>query len=271
MEIHRILRKLKQGDLTVEEAEKALRCFMLARVENIANLDVKRHIRRGLPEIIYGADKSPDEIVKIASEMARHTGSAIITRLTPNNASALRKLEGKFKVTVNDNVRLAIVRAEDYRPSRSGGRVGILTAGTSDIPRAIEAKVIAEELGCEVFMHSDVGIAGLHRLFQPLKKFVEKDVDAIIVAAGMEGALPSVVASLVDVPVIGLPTSTGYGYGAEGTAALMAMLQSCSLGLAVVNIDNGVAAGAFAALIANRAAKMRTSKSHPNVEKIPQC
>lgn len=131
----------------------------------------------------------------------------------------------------------------------------MITAGTADIPVATEAKVAAEEMGCKVLTAFDVGVAGIHRLFGPLKRMIEEGVDAIIVVAGMEGALPSVVASLVDVPVIGVPTSVGYGLGRDGIGALTAMLQSCSLGLAVVNIDGGVAAGVFAALIANRAAK----------------
>ncbi|MEM2961142.1 MAG: nickel pincer cofactor biosynthesis protein LarB, partial [Candidatus Bathyarchaeia archaeon] len=130
-------------------------------------------------------------------------------------------------------------------------------AGTSDIPIAEEAKLIAEEMGCEVFSIYDVGVAGIHRLFEPLKRMVIEDVDVIVVVAGREGALASVVAGLVDVPIIATPTSVGYGFGDKGLSALTAMLQSCSLGLAVVNIDNGIAAGSIAALIANRAAKFR--------------
>lgn len=136
----------------------------------------------------------------------------------------------------------------------TGGRIGIVTAGSSDIPIAAEAALIAREMGCEVHEVRDVGVAGLHRLVRPLERLGELDVHVIIVAAGMDGALPSVVAGLVPVPVIGLPTSVGYGFGGAGVGAMTTMLQSCAPGLVVVNIDNGVGAGAAAAKIANVAA-----------------
>ncbi|MDQ5852259.1 MAG: nickel pincer cofactor biosynthesis protein LarB, partial [Chloroflexota bacterium] len=137
------------------------------------------------------------------------------------------------------------------------GIVGIVSAGTSELPVAEEAAVVCREMGCSVHMVTDVGVAGLHRLFDPLKALLDLPVDVLIVAAGMDGALPSVVAGLVDVPVIGLPTSVGYGLGGNGEAALMSMLQTCAPGLAVVNIDNGVGAGAMAGLIALRAERAR--------------
>ncbi len=136
-----------------------------------------------------------------------------------------------------------------------------MTAGTSDIPIAEEAAVVAAEMGSVVISAYDVGVAGLHRLAAPLRDMRERGVDAIVVAAGMDGALPSVVAGLVDVPVIGLPTSVGYGLGGRGVAALLSMLQTCAPGLAVVNIDNGVGAGATAALIANRVAAARRANA----------
>jgi NCAIR mutase (PurE)-related protein len=122
---------------------------------------------------------------------------------------------------------------------------------------AEEASMIAREIGCQTFLEVDVGVAGIHRLLEPLKHFIDSDVDSLIVVAGREGALPTVVAGLVDLPIIAVPTSSGYGYGAQGQAALMAMLQACSLGLAVVNIDSGIAAGVVAAQIANRVAQAR--------------
>jgi hypothetical protein len=124
---------------------------------------------------------------------------------------------------------------------------------------AEEARVIAEEMGCKVFVAYDLGVAGIHRLMKPLKNIIMQDVDVVVAVAGREGALASVVAGMVDVPVIAVPTSNSYGFGEKGVSTLMAMLQSCSLGLAVVNIDGGVAAGAMATLIANRAAKFRTT------------
>jgi NCAIR mutase (PurE)-related protein len=130
------------------------------------------------------------------------------------------------------------------------GRIGVLAAGTADVAVAEEASVAAEVMGCQVMKAYDVGIAGIHRLFKPLEHMLRKGVSALVVVAGMEGALPSVVASLVDVPVIGVPTSVGYGVGTKGVAALMTMLQTCSPKVVVVNIDNGLGAGIFAGMIA---------------------
>ena len=135
---------------------------------------------------------------------------------------------------------------------KTNGKVGIITAGTSDIGIAEESRLMCESMSCNCMTSYDVGIAGLHRIFPVLKEFIKSGVDAIIVVAGMEGALASVVSSTVNVPIIGVPTSIGYGYGEKGVAALAAMLQSCSLGLTVVNIDNGIGAGAAAAKIVNQ-------------------
>ena len=135
---------------------------------------------------------------------------------------------------------------------KTGGKVGIIAAGTSDIDIGEEARLVCESMNCDCLCSYDVGIAGLHRIFPVIKQFIESEVSVIIVVAGMEGALASIVTSVADVPVIGVPTSIGYGYGEKGVAALASMLQSCSLGLTVVNIDNGVGAGAAAANIANR-------------------
>jgi hypothetical protein len=140
--------------------------------------------------------------------------------------------------------------------------VGLISAGTSDVPVAEEARLMAEAMGCVVTPIYDVGVAGLHRLLQPLRALLAEGVDAVVVAAGMDGALPSVVSGLVDVPVIGLPTSIGYGLGGKGVAALLSMLQTCAPGLTVVNIDNGIGAGATAALIANRVAQARQTRQH---------
>jgi phosphoribosylcarboxyaminoimidazole (NCAIR) mutase len=156
-------------------------------------------------------------------------------------------------------VARAIVASRPGTERRLGaGIVGILSAGTSDIPVAAEASLAAAEMGATVMEAWDVGVAGLHRLVLPLERFVTARTDVIVVAAGMDGALPSVVAGLVDIPVIGLPTSVGYGLGGGGVGALTTMLQSCAPGLVVVNIDNGIGAGTTAALIANRASNGRS-------------
>lgn len=159
-----------------------------------------------------------------------------------------------------------MLKRSGFKTLKTGGRIGILTAGTSDIRVAEEARVMAEEMGCTVTMENDVGVAGIHRVFPAVKRMLEADVDVVIVAAGREGALPTVVAGLIDLPIIGLPVSTGYGAGGRGEAALNAMLQACSLGIAVVNIDSGVAAGAVASLIANRVAKSRKRKIQAHLE-----
>jgi NCAIR mutase (PurE)-related protein len=154
---------------------------------------------------------------------------------------------------------LLVSRPDAVPPIQTGGVVGVLTAGTSDAPVADEAAFVCREMGCRVIRADDVGVAGLHRLEAPLRSLRNEGADVAIVVAGMDGALPSVVAGLLDVPVIGLPTSIGYGLGGQGVAALLSMLQTCAPGLTVVNIDNGVGAGATAALIANRVAAARKS------------
>jgi hypothetical protein len=152
------------------------------------------------------------------------------------------------------------LHAPGYQRPISGGHIGVLTAGAGDIPVAEEARLVAEEMGCRVTTIYDVGVAGIHRLFGPLSDLLTSDVAALVVCAGMDGALPSVVAGLAHVPVIGCPTSIGYGAGGKGRAALLAMLQTCAPGLTVVNIDNGVGAGATAALLANQVAAARAGE-----------
>ncbi|MCA1644068.1 MAG: nickel pincer cofactor biosynthesis protein LarB, partial [Chloroflexi bacterium] len=158
-----------------------------------------------------------------------------------------------------DGGTVLATRRDARQPPATGGVVAMLTAGASDAPAADEAAWVAHEMGCRIVRADDVGVAGLHRLETPLRTLRAEGADVVIVVAGMDGALPSVVAGLVDVPVIGLPTSVGYGLGGGGVAALLSMLQTCAPGLVVVNIDNGVGAGASAALIANRVAAARKS------------
>ncbi len=222
-----------------------------------AVLDLAREHRKGVPEIILASNKDVDQSLRIAAQFLERTGRAILSRVSPDLETALVAAYGRDGFEWFRASRTAIVRRVP-RPEPTGGRVGILTAGTSDQAAAEEAAIVCQEMGCLVRNRYDVGVAGLHRLFEPLRQLLDQDdVDVIIVAAGMDGALPSVVSGLVDVPVIGLPTSVGYGMGGAGQAALMAMLQTCSPGLAVVNIDNGVGAGVTAAMIARRAAKQR--------------
>jgi NCAIR mutase (PurE)-related protein len=209
--------------------------------------------------VILADGKTIEHAFQIARLFLERNGRAILSRVSP-------ELELRLRNEFGDGVefqwyaaaRAAVVRASGNTVPNGGGRVGILTAGTSDLPAAEEAAMVCREMGCEVYNTFDVGVAGLHRLFGPLYEMLdEHQVDVLVVAAGMDGALPSVVSGLADVPVIGLPTAVGYGLGGDGVAALYSMLQTCAPGMAVVNIGNGVGAGAMAGLIANRAAAAR--------------
>ena len=243
-----ILERLLAGDFSVDEALRLLRAEHVEAVGDMARLDPTRQRRKGVPEVIYAPGKSPSTVAELARRMLQATGVALISRVSPEVDAGLRALG--TDVDVYGQARRL---RSNPRPPRARGHVAILTAGTSDVDVAEEARMVAETMGARVSRAYDVGVAALHRLTEPLQAMVSEDPDAFIVVAGMEGALPSVVAGLVAAPVIAVPTSTGYGAGGRGLAALLAMLQSCSPGVTVVNIDNGVGAGATAALIAARA------------------
>jgi NCAIR mutase (PurE)-related protein len=223
--------------------------------------DTEREQRKGTPEVIFGETKELAQIIEMARRLLASSGRAIISRVRPEVVEALRETFHECTLRTREAARAVVIYRPGYERRKTGGHVGVISAGTSDIPVAEEATLIAEEMGCHVTIIYDVGVAGLHRLMGPLRDLLSTDVDVIIVAAGMDGALPSVVAGLVPVPVIGLPTSIGYGMGGKGVAALLSMLQTCAPGLTVVNIDNGVGAGMTAALIANRVAQARQHQS----------
>jgi len=223
--------------------------------------DAGRERRKGTPEIIFGEKKETSQIIAMAQGLLTGTGRAIISRLQPEAVSPIQAAFRECTVRIREAARAMVIYNPTYSRVLTGGYVGVISAGTSDIPVAEEAALVAEEMGCRVTCIYDVGVAGLYRLFRPLRDLLAEDVDVIIVAAGMDGALPSVVAGLVSVPVIGLPTSIGYGLGGKGVAALLSMLQTCAPGMSVVNIDNGVGAGMTAALIANRIAHAREHQS----------
>ena len=214
-----------------------------------AQVDQHRALRQGFPEVIYGSGKTPVQVVKIAAEILKQNDRVLITRITPDHAKALKK---KFKKTVHhETARCAVIEKKKAKPR--AGTIAILSAGTSDLSVAEEAAVTAETMGNRVQRIHDVGVAGLHRLLACAEDF--RAANVLIVAAGMEGALPSVVAGLVNKPVIAVPTSIGYGASFEGVAALLGMLNSCGSGVTVVNIDNGFgaayAASQINALVAN--------------------
>ena len=259
--IREVLERLSSGQISLDEAEKALKPLAFEQVGELARFDVGREIRHGIPEVIIAEGKTPDDVVDIVSKALDQEGRAVVSRAKKEHIEALKHvLSGDVSYYESSNGSTVVIRRGNSSVRATGGKVGIITAGTSDIAVAEEAKAIAMVMGCEVTTAYDVGAAGVHRLFEPLKEMIEKDVDVIIVAAGREGALPTLVAGMVDVPLIAVPTSYGYGFGGKGVTALMAMLQSCSLGIAVVNIDGGVPAGAVAGLIANRAAKYRSKE-----------
>lgn len=259
MDVHSTLYKFKNNEITIEEAEKQL-CINHFETLDFARMDIHRTKRIGIPEAIIADCKTCEEVVSIARVHLEKEGRVIITRVSDENYSSLRSLAEEAKVNIRWSKKGRIAALGD--PAKNtGGAVGIISAGTADIPVAEEAKMIAQEMGCSVTTIYDVGVAGIHRLFPELTKLIEAGVDAVVVAAGREGTLPSIVSGLIDAPVIGVPVSTGYGAGGKGEAALLSMLQSCSV-LTVVNIDAGFVAGAFAARIANMAARNRDQRSN---------
>jgi hypothetical protein len=243
-----LLEKFRAGGAGRDEV---LRAFQMAPVADLgfARVDTHRALRKGFPEVIFGAGKSPAQVVKIAAKLLEREQRILVTRITPQHAAALRK---KFKRAVHHEMaRCVTIEKSPLRPRP--GTIAVVCAGTSDLPVAEEAAVTAEIMGNRVERINDVGVAGLHRLFGWLD--VIQRANVVVVVAGMEGALPSVVAGLVSRPVIAVPTSVGYGASFGGLAALLGMLNSCGSGVTVVNIDNGFGAGYAASQINELAAR----------------
>jgi pyridinium-3,5-biscarboxylic acid mononucleotide synthase len=227
------------------DREKVLHAFLAAPVAGLgfAHVDTHRSLRKGFPEVIYGEGKTPGQVVKIAAKILEHERCLLVTRATDLHARTLRR---KFKDAVYHEMARCLTVERPPLPKRPG-TIAVLCAGTSDLPVAEEAAVTAEIMGNLVERLFDVGVAGLHRLLGRLDLIQKAQV--LIVVAGMEGALPSVVAGLVAKPVIAVPTSVGYGASFGGIAALLGMLNSCGSGVTVVNIDNGFGAGYAASQI----------------------
>ena len=240
--IEKVLDRLSKGECTVGEALEHLRTLPYDDL-GFAKLDHHRELRKGIPEAIYSPGKTDRQIIDIAARTLSREDEAVFTRITEKQYQKLRDKLGP-KVKWYPEARIVTV---GVAKKPNVGKVLVITAGTSDIPVAEEAAVTCELLGCKVERLYDVGVAGIHRLTANMRQF--DSADAIIVLAGMEGALPSVVAGLTCRPVIAVPTSVGYGASFEGIAALLGMLSSCSSGIGVVNIDNGFGAGALAAVI----------------------
>lgn len=263
-----ILARLRAGELTTDEALAAVlaeaRRTELIELGGQARVDLGRTTRRGLPEVVLASGKQPADVARLVVSLAAEQGQGLVSRLDRAAHAAVEAAvdQAGMELTLFGPAA-ATARRPGFRAPAVEARVAIVTAGNSDRPVAEEARMVLEAVGIEVRLVFDVGVAGLHRLIRPLESLLEWQPDAMVVAAGMDGVLPGVIAGLVDLPVVGLPVSTGYGAGGRGEAALLTMLQSCSTGLAVVNIDNGVGAGTCAALIALRAAAARRPARSP--------
>ena len=236
-----LLTAVRDGQRSPDEALEALRSLPFEDL-GYAQVDHHRFLRQGFPEVIFGQGKTPEQIVGIASRLRVHEVPVLVTRLNPAAAAALTA--ALSPVVYHDLARCAVVG--EPLPAR-GGAIAVISAGTSDIAVAEEAAITATVMGNVVTRLYDVGVAGLHRLLA--RQALLQAARVIVVAAGMEGALPSVVGGLVSVPVIAVPTSVGYGASFGGLAALLGMLNSCASGVSVVNIDNGFGAGYIASLI----------------------
>jgi NCAIR mutase (PurE)-related protein len=247
-DLTRLLERVRSGALPVTEAIDRLRLSHL-RDLGFATLDLHRAIRRGFPEVIYGPGKTTEQIVQIVDLQHEAGQTVLVTRVGPEVHEAVARRHPKAEY---HPIARAIVLTQGERPR---GRPGVvmITAGTADQTVGEEVALVAELMHNQVERIRDVGVAGLHRLLSHSETLMKATV--IVVVAGMDGALPAVVAGLTDCPVIGVPTSTGYGAGGKGEAALLAMLNSCAAGLTVVNIDNGFGAGYAAALINRPAAE----------------
>ncbi len=255
-----ILEAVRSGRMSVKEAEVELRTLSLTEVGEIGMLDMNREERTGIPEVVFAESKGIDSLVMIAKKILERKEYVLLTRVSQAKLVVLREsFKGfAFEVSGEDDHLTVLISTDKWSAPESQGKIAIITAGTSDVVYAMEAIAIAKVMGVDELSFFDIGVAGIHRLVEPIKQILEEDVDAVIVFAGLEGALPTVVASLIDLPVIGVPVPVGYGHGGAGETALSSMLQSCAPGLAVVNIGNGLGAGAIACLIARRVSSTKT-------------
>jgi NCAIR mutase (PurE)-related protein len=242
-ELKHLFEGLAAGALTVEEALERVPSLGLSEL-GFARLDRQRGERCGVPEVVFAERKTPEQVRDILRDFLQTQGHALATRLTP---AALELLRAEWPAAETNDLARTVLLGEPPAPPADQAPVLILAAGTSDLPVAEEAAVTARYTGCRVETLYDVGVAGLHRLFSAAEHLERAGV--VIVVAGMEGALPSVVGGLVRAPVVAVPTSVGYGAAFGGVAALLGMLNSCAAGVSVVNIDNGFGAAMVAAKI----------------------
>jgi len=243
-QLKRLLEQVKNGDISIDQAIEELRHLPFEDL-GFAQIDHHRQIRRGFPEVIYCPGKTTEQIIKIFASLAERGNNVLATRAEEDVFEALAETKKFPQVRYEKMAKAIVLEQKKITPSKAV--IPIITAGTADLPVAAEAKVTAEIMGQRTEVICDVGVAGLHRLFGHLQKLQKANV--IIVVAGMEGALASVVGGLVSCPVIGVPTSIGTGANFAGLSALLTMLNSCAAGVTVVNIDNGFSAGVTATLI----------------------
>ena len=250
-----ILEKLVNDEIDLDTAENLIKSQTILEFDEIAKFDSHRQSRTGFPEAVFSLGKDYDDLLLIIEKYfeSENPQNLIVTKLSHERYDKLQKdlhyLKNRGLIfDYNKKAQILVIRVHESKKN-SMTKIGIITAGTSDINIAEEAKVIVEEGGCEAITSYDIGVAGIHRLFPQIAYMIKEGVKVLIVCAGMEGALPSVVAGLVDIPVIAVPTSVGYGVGEGGRVALDSMLQSCAPGIAVVNIDNGFGAAVFALTI----------------------
>jgi NCAIR mutase (PurE)-related protein len=241
-EANQLLQNFRAGKIS---QDAVLRAFQAAPTADLgfAQVDTHRALRKGFPEVIFGAGKTPAQVVGIAGKLLEQNQNVLVTRITAEHAKALRK---KFKAAQHHELARCVTIEKKPLPKRAG-TIAVICAGTSDLPVAEEAALTADIMGNTVVRITDAGVAGLHRILARMETLQQANV--LVVVAGMEGALPSVVAGLVSKPVIAVPTSVGYGASFGGVAALLGMLNSCGSGVTVVNIDNGFGGGYAASQI----------------------
>ncbi len=244
--LKRLLEGVRRGSTRVEDAVKELKDLPFAEL-GYATLDTHRSLRFGFPEVVFGEPKTVEQLLGIVGALVERKQTVLVTRLQPDKAEALlsRFPKGRYHV----EARIFELRQQKHR----AGVVSVVTAGTSDIPVAEEAAITAEAMGATVKRVYDVGVAGIHRLLRRREEI--QDAHAVVVVAGMEGALASAVGGLVGIPVVAVPTSVGYGANFNGVSALLAMLNSCASNVTVTNIDNGFGGGFYAALVSRTKGK----------------
>lgn len=264
MDSHELLQMLDDvagGRLAPADAASRIRTYPFVDTGGFATVDLHRRVRCGFPEVIFGQGKSAGQIEAILRTLIQHEEGGLVTRIDPAVAAHLKSV---FPQGSHNELGRTFRVPGSGKPGPRVGRVVIVTAGTSDLPVAEEARVTADAWNCDVTLVADVGVAGLHRLLHQLHRLDHADV--VVVVAGMEGALPSVVGGLVGCPVIAVPTSIGYGAHFQGLAALLGMLNSCASNVVVVNIDAGFNGGHVAGLIARRAGLARLEAAGARAE-----